>query len=234
MVNFPISLDTLTNPTSWDNLDSVWVVHTDQHSNANDAIEALEAKVWVNSSLDTNSLDYKVTALWTSKEDVANKATTMSWNITSNIIYLTAKAIYDWATGLFVPLTRNLTINWTTYDLSADRSWTISKIVPLTNTEITNTATTINANTTDIFTITALASADTIWAPTWTPVNWQKLIIRIKDNGTAQTLSWNTIFRASSDLALPTTTIINKTLYLWFIYNSTDTKWDLIALLNNF
>ena len=141
----------------------------------------------------------------------------------------------DWTTfNNKVPSTRNLTINWTTYDLSADRSWTISKIVPLTNTEITNTATTINANTTDIFTITALASADTIWAPTWTPVNWQKLIIRIKDNGTAQTLSWNTIFRASSDLALPTTTIINKTLYLWFIYNSTDTKWDLIALLNNF
>lgn len=35
-------------------------------------------------------------------ENAANKATTMSGNTTSNIVYLTAKAIYDWATGLFV------------------------------------------------------------------------------------------------------------------------------------
>lgn len=35
-------------------------------------------------------------------ENSANKATTMTGNETSNILYLTAKAIYDWATGLFV------------------------------------------------------------------------------------------------------------------------------------
>jgi len=34
-------------------------------------------------------------------EDVDNKATTMTGNTTSNIVYLTAKAIYDWAVGLF-------------------------------------------------------------------------------------------------------------------------------------
>ncbi len=34
-------------------------------------------------------------------ENVANKATTMIGSENSNIIYLTAKAIYDWATGLF-------------------------------------------------------------------------------------------------------------------------------------
>ena len=56
----------------------------------------------------------------------------------------------------------------------------------------------------------------------------------IKDNGTARSLGWNAIYRASSDLALPATTVLGKTLYCGFIYNSTDTKWDLIALLNNF
>lgn len=34
-------------------------------------------------------------------EDVANKKTSMTGNETSNIFYLTAKAIYDWAVGLF-------------------------------------------------------------------------------------------------------------------------------------
>lgn len=57
--NFPTSLDTLTNPTSTDGLDNP--SHSDQHANANDAIEALEAKVGVNSSAVTTSLDYLVT-----------------------------------------------------------------------------------------------------------------------------------------------------------------------------
>lgn len=59
--NFPSSLDSLTNPTSSDGLNSP--DHAGQHANANDAIEALEAKVGVNGSAVTTSLDYKVTVL---------------------------------------------------------------------------------------------------------------------------------------------------------------------------
>lgn len=59
--NFPTSLDTLTNPTSSNKLSDVGVLHTDQHANANDAIEALQAKVGINGSAVTSSLDYKVT-----------------------------------------------------------------------------------------------------------------------------------------------------------------------------
>jgi len=33
---------------------------------------------------------------------------------------------------------------------------------------------------------------------------------------------------------LPTTTIVSKTVYLGFMYNSTDSKWDLLSRLNNF
>lgn len=60
MVNFPTSIDAFNNPTNSDNLDTVGVVHHEQHSNANDAIEALETKVGITGSADTNSLDYKV------------------------------------------------------------------------------------------------------------------------------------------------------------------------------
>jgi len=57
--SFPTGLDALTNPTSSDGLNSP--DHAGQHADANDAIEALEAKVGVNSSAVVTSLDYKVT-----------------------------------------------------------------------------------------------------------------------------------------------------------------------------
>jgi hypothetical protein len=48
MANFPTSLDTLTNPTSGNTLDSP--SHSLQHSDANDILEALEAKVGIGTS----------------------------------------------------------------------------------------------------------------------------------------------------------------------------------------
>jgi hypothetical protein len=57
--SFPTGLDALTNPTSADGLNSP--DHAGQHANANDAIEALEAKVGINGSAVATSLDYKIT-----------------------------------------------------------------------------------------------------------------------------------------------------------------------------
>jgi hypothetical protein len=56
--NFPTSLDALTNPTGTSSLTSP--DHAGQHTDANDAIEALQAKVGVDSSLVATSLDYIV------------------------------------------------------------------------------------------------------------------------------------------------------------------------------
>lgn len=61
--NFPTALDTLTNPTPTDYLNSP--SHAGQHANANDAIEAIEAKVGINSSAVTTSHTYKITAIET-------------------------------------------------------------------------------------------------------------------------------------------------------------------------
>lgn len=66
-------------------------------------------------------------------------------------------------------------------------------------------------------------------APTGTPTDGQKLLYRLKDNGTARTIGWNAIFRAVG-VTLPTTTVINKTIYVGMIYNSAATKWDVIAV----
>jgi hypothetical protein len=77
--------------------------------------------------------------------------------------------------------------------------------------------------------VTALAQALTIAAPTGTPVNGQKMLIRLKDNGTARALTWNAIYRVIG-VTLPTTTVISKTHYVGCVYNSADTKWDVLAV----
>jgi hypothetical protein len=76
-----------------------------------------------------------------------------------------------------------------------------------------------------------LATAATIAAPSGTPTDGQKLIIRIKDNGTAQALTWTITsgaYRAVGVL-LPTTTVVSKSLYVGCIYNSQDVFWDVVA-----
>jgi len=53
MVSFPGSLDNFTNPSNTDALNNP--SHSTQHQNANDAIEALEAKVGITASTPTNN-----------------------------------------------------------------------------------------------------------------------------------------------------------------------------------
>lgn len=60
-VNFPASLDNFTNPSS--NSSVANPSHSQQHADANDAIEALEAKVGITGSSVVTSHDYKITQL---------------------------------------------------------------------------------------------------------------------------------------------------------------------------
>lgn len=91
-----------------------------------------------------------------------------------------------------------------------------------------------NVETMDCIFVTAQAAALTIGQPIGNATNGQTLVIRIKDNGTARALTWNSIYRASSSPVLPTTTTISKTLYVGFMYNEEAVKWDLLAYLDNF
>lgn len=76
--------------------------------------------------------------------------------------------------------------------------------------------------------VTSLAQTLTINAPTGSPIQGESIIIRIKDNGTSRTLSWNSVYR-SVGATLPTATTAGKTTYIGAIYNSTDAKWDVVA-----
>lgn len=90
-----------------------------------------------------------------------------------------------------------------------------------------------NSDDFDQYVATAQASALTISADSGTPVNGQKMLFRFEDNGTARALAWTTgttnSFRAIG-VTLPTTTVISKTMYIGCIYNSTDSRWDVIAV----
>jgi len=61
--NFPYSLDDFANPTGSSSTTDPGLIHSEQHANANDAIEALERAVGVVNSTDPNSLTKKVDSL---------------------------------------------------------------------------------------------------------------------------------------------------------------------------
>lgn len=105
-----------------------------------------------------------------------------------------------------------------------------TRINPRTNTVTSSATPSINTDTTDIFTITAQGEAITSMTTnlSGTPVNGQKLIIRIKDDGTARAITWGASF-ASRGATLPTTTVLGKYQYNGFIYNSTASVWDLVV-----
>jgi len=95
---------------------------------------------------------------------------------------------------------------------------------------VVSAATVTATSTNDLVKITAQAAALALANPTGTFAEGQALIFRIKDNGTARAITFGANFRAVG-VTLPTTTTISKTTYVGCIYNSTDTKFDVIASL---
>jgi hypothetical protein len=69
----------------------------------------------------------------------------------------------------------------------------------------------------------------TINNPTGSPTDGQTLTIRIKCGANVQTYAFDTLYRGSTTTALPTVCTASKSDYILFMYNSTDTKWDILA-----
>jgi hypothetical protein len=105
--NFPASLDSLTNPTASDKLNSVTVPHATQHANINDAMEAVQAKVGITDSAVTTSLDYIVKGatgirLFSPRE---------KWNVAASAA--TGTINYDLKTAAAWYFTTDASANWT-------------------------------------------------------------------------------------------------------------------------
>ena len=123
----------------------------------------------------------------------------------------------------------NVGIGDTSPGVALDVAGTIRSASATTASAATITPT---AGTTNQYTVTALAAAATIAIPSGTPQDGQKLIIRIKDNGTARALTWTTSaggYRVIG-VTLPSTTVISKVLYVGCIYNSQDSFWDVVSV----
>lgn len=107
---------------------------------------------------------------------------------------------------------------------------TNKRITPRVTTITSSATPTINTDDCDAVTITALAAAITSMTTnlSGTPTNFQKLIFRIKDNGTARAISWGSSFEAKG-VALPTTTTLGKVLTVGFIYDTVTSKWGCVA-----
>jgi hypothetical protein len=141
---------------------------------------------------------------------VTNLTGTASININGTVGATTAN------TGAFTTLTASTNINST-------------RINPRTSTVADTATLTPDISTNDQFNITAQAQALSVAAPTGTPVDGNKLILRILDNGTTRAITWNATYTVIGT-TLPTATVANKMTYVGCIYNSTNTRWDVVAV----
>ena len=133
--SFPASLDTLTNPTSGDSLNSP--SHSGQHADANDAIEALQAKVGVDGSAVATSIDYKLNntvATLTGTQTLTNKTINNaivqgleeSWNVAATAA--TGTVDFDTLTSTAWLYTTDASGNWT-LNVRGDGSTTLASLL---------------------------------------------------------------------------------------------------------
>lgn len=89
-----------------------------------------------------------------------------------------------------------------------------------------------NSDSYDMYIATAQSANLTINADSGSPINGQRMLFRFKDDGTARTLTFTTGvskgFR-SIGTYIPTSTVAGKIVYVGCIYNSDDSRWDVIA-----
>jgi hypothetical protein len=104
----------------------------------------------------------------------------------------------------------------------------VSRINPRVQSVTSSATVTPNADTDDAVKVTAQATGLTLANWSGTPVDMQSMMICIKDNGTARTISYGPQYREVG-VTLPTTTVINKNIYLGCIYNLGDTKIDVVS-----
>jgi len=140
----------------------------------------------------------KQNSLGFTPEDVANKKSTIANSATD----------YPSSAAVFLALADNLK--------------------PRVSASATATTLTINADSFDCISVTALASALTL---TWsgTPVDFQGMIIRLKDNGTARALTFTGSRFEAKGTDLPTTTVAGKALTIAFLYDSITGKFGCVG-----
>jgi hypothetical protein len=123
------------------------------------------------------------------------------------------------------------TVTATTFSGTNVKVTTLSgALTPRIITVITSATPAFNTDNCDCLIITAQGEAITSMTTglAGTPTECQKLIIRIKDDGTARAITWGASFSAMGAV-LPTTTVISKVTTVGLLYDTVISAWGCIA-----
>lgn len=167
-----------------------------------------------------------------------NSGTLLLGSATSNVIIANAQATISPGTGALIVsggagVGGNLFVGGNISLVSTNPQSAVvnTRINPrFTNAAATSGTITINSDIHDQYQVVVNGTA-TFAVPSGTPVDGQKLTIRVKDSGTRQTISFTTGangFRGVG-LSLPTVSTA-AVLYLGCVWNVHDSRWDAIAL----
>lgn len=152
--------------------------------------------------------------------------------VTNDILYASAADTFSpLATGAGVISALSYGVDSSAGFVTGDGNGTLigKRIDPRTSTTASTSSFSPDISAFDQYNITALAVTLTINAPVGTPVDGNKLIFRILDNGTTQTINWNGTYTVIG-ATLPTSTTAGKMVYVGCVYNSTNTRWDVVAV----
>lgn len=184
-----------------------------------------------NGTAQWSALPYFVTA-WadvTGKPDLTGYATLTGTQALTNKDLTSATNSFP---SSLVTLTGTQSVSNKTMTGVTVSSGTVSgtRINPRIATPAQSATPSINVDTTDQANISANQAITSMTSGlSGTPVDGQKLLIRIKDNGAARAITWGASFMASGGTPLPTTTVVNKTHMIGFIYDSSVAKWVCVA-----
>jgi hypothetical protein len=87
-----------------------------------------------------------------------------------------------------------------------------------------------NSSSADLVRITSPTANFTIANDAGSPVDGQKMLMRILSGGSIFTPTWSSGYKSSGVATLPTTLVASKTVTCGFVYDSTSVAWILMAV----
>lgn len=116
--------------------------------------------------------------------------------------------------------------------VSNGSTWTSAAPLPRIGTTTSSATPSITVTSYDQFNITALATNITSMTSglSGSLVDGQKLMIRIKDNGTSRTITWGSSYQSSGVATLLAATVASKTHFVGLIYDSVVAKLICVAV----
>lgn len=191
---------------------------------------------WINPPASTNvDAQYAWTNTHTFSNTITFGNTTVNTVVNSTAVVIGSNNATV-GTSVYVVANGNVGINTATPSAKLDVSGTAkfttvnsTRIDPRVSSTTSTSSITPNVSAFDQYCVTAQAATLTFEAPIGTPVDGNRLLFRILDNGTPQTINWNATYTAMGAV-LPTLTTANKMIYVGCIYNAANTRWDVIAV----